>query len=323
MSISPSRGRPQCRPSDMPRLISGVLLLHKDIGVSSNRALQLTKRLFNAKKAGHTGSLDPLASGVLPICFGEATKFSRFLLEADKIYTVTAKLGIVTSTADAEGEIIAQNPVPVFSRETILAAVSSFLGSGTQIPSMYSALKHNGQPLYKLARQNITIEREARAIFIYNFDLLDQTPDTLSFSVKCSKGTYIRNLIEDLGTKLGCGAHVVKLERTQAGPFTIDQTFSLEQLQNMQDIESLILPLDCLLYGLPKIQLSAEDAAYFSHGHRIAAPLGLSSGLVSLATKEGVFLGIGEAENDGGIVARRLTAPATLSLPPSKGAELR
>lgn len=296
------------RTNNTANNISGVLLLNKDLGMSSNRALQLAKRLFNAAKAGHTGSLDPLASGVLPICFGEATKFSRFLLDADKTYAVTAKLGIVTSTADAEGEIISQNSVPNYSHSDLISAINSFLGASKQIPSMYSALKHNGQPLYKLARQNITIEREARDIFIYNFELLAQTSDTLSFSVKCSKGTYIRNLIEDLGAKLGCGAHVAKLERTQAGPFTIDQTFSLEQLQNMQNLESLVLPLDCLLYGLPKVQLSSEDASYFSHGHRIAAPIDLPAGLVSLLTNDNVFLGIGEAENDGGIVPKRLVS---------------
>jgi len=293
----------------IPKNINGVLLLNKDLGMSSNRALQLTKRLFQASKAGHTGSLDPLASGVLPICFGEATKFSRFLLDADKTYAVTAQLGITTTTSDAEGEIVEQKPVPNYSRAELLLAINSFIGASKQIPSMYSALKHNGQPLYKLARQNIAIEREARDIFIYSFDLLGQTKDTLSFSVKCSKGTYIRNLIEDLGKKLGCGAHVAKLERTQAGQFVINQSYTLEQLQASQDLDALILPLDCLLYGLPKIQLSSEDAEYFRNGRRIAAPLDFHPGLVSLVTQENVFLGIGEAENDGGIVPKRLMMP--------------
>jgi tRNA pseudouridine55 synthase len=228
------------------RIVNGVLLLNKDCGISSNHALQRVKRLFNAKKAGHTGSLDPLASGVLPICFGAATKFSHILLEADKTYAVTARLGIKTTTSDAEGEIIETKSVPNFSAEDIQKVVAEFMGAGKQVPSMFSALKHNGQPLYKLARQGITVERPPRDIFIYQFDLIEQGEDTLRFIIKCSKGTYIRNLIEDLGEKLGCGAHVSQLERTQAGKFNLENCYTLEQLQACLDLDAWLLPTNAL-----------------------------------------------------------------------------
>lgn len=290
------------------RKLNGVLLLNKCTGDSSNRVLQQVKRLYQASKAGHTGSLDPLASGVLPICFGEATKFAQFLLDADKTYKVTAQLGVITASGDAEGEILATNVVPEFTAEYIQQTIATFLGHGKQIPSMYSALKHNGQPLYKLARQGVTIDRPARDIIIYDYNLLAHNGDKIDFEVKCSKGTYIRSLIEDLGAKLGCGAHVAKLERTQAGKFMIDNSYSIEQLQNTENIDELLLPIDCLIDNLPKVILNATDADYVSHGRVVRAPEGTLLGTVSLFAPDQAFLGIGEATNEGNIAPRRIVS---------------
>jgi len=291
------------------RVINGVLLLDKDCGASSNRVLQQTKRLYNAAKAGHTGSLDPLASGVLPICFGDATKFARFLLDADKTYLVTAKLGVITASGDAEGAVLATNPVPVFTPEFIKTTIATFVGAGKQIPSMFSALKHNGQPLYKLARQNITIDRPARDIFVYSYKLLNMTADTVTCEISCSKGTYIRSLIEDLGQALGCGAHVTMLRRTKAGPFVIENSHTLAKLEQSSDLDSLLLPMDCLLGGLQKIVLSDSDTQLIRHGREIANSTPESATqIVALLTTANELLGIAEARNDGNIVPLRLVA---------------
>lgn len=290
------------------RTLNGVFLLNKGLGDSSNRALQQVRRLFRAAKAGHTGSLDPLATGVLPICFGDATKFSSYLLDAEKTYKVTAKLGEITSTSDCEGEIIATHPVPLFTHDVILDAISKFMGVTKQTPSMYSALKHNGQPLYKLARQGISIEREAREIHIKKFDLLEQTADTLSFEVQCSKGTYIRNLIEDLGNVLGCGAHVAKLERTQAGCFTLENSHKYADIidYSEQDLQQLLLPVECLLDKLPRIVLGKSDTEYVRNGRRIAAPNGVQTGAYILVNDTEKFLGIGLVESDGSLLPNRM-----------------
>jgi len=291
------------------RAINGVLLLDKDCGASSNRVLQQSKRLYQAAKAGHTGSLDPLASGVLPICFGEATKFARFLLDADKTYLVTAKLGVVTNSGDAEGQIIATNPVPAFTTEFIKTTIATFMGAGKQIPSMFSALKHNGQPLYKLARQNITIERPVRDIFVYSYELLGMTADTITCEISCSKGTYIRSLIEDLGQVLGCGAHVTMLRRTKAGPFAIDNSHTLASLEQNSDLDSLLLPMECLLGGLQKVIISNSDAQLIRNGREIAnSNPEHDTKIVALLTNENELLGIAEARNDGNIVPLRLVA---------------
>lgn len=293
------------------RNVSGVLLLNKDLGLSSNRALQQVKRLFQANKAGHTGSLDPLASGVLPICFGEATKFSRFLLDADKTYIATAKLGITTTTADAEGAAVAVRAVPDFTTQQIQQVITGFIGASQQVPSMYSALKHNGQPLYKLAREGIEIERSARDIFIYEYILLNKTADTLCFQIKCSKGTYIRNLIEDLGEKLGCGAHVVQLQRIQAGEFHLANSYTLAQLQEIDDLnklDSLLLPVTSTVQQWPQVVLPEQDAALMRSGRAVLAPAGITQGWVCMLDQTQQFLGMGEALNDGMIVARRLVS---------------
>lgn len=292
--------------------LDGVLILDKAVGVSSNRALQQVKHLYTAQKAGHTGSLDPLASGVLPICFGEATKFSRFLLDADKTYLVTAQLGVITDSGDSEGNIIAEHPVPTFTREHLLSHIVKFLGATKQVPSMYSALKQNGQPLYKLARQNITVERAARDIIVYSYELLSFDAEQITCKIHCSKGTYIRTLIEDLGLSLGCGAHVTALRRIQAGPFTIENSISYAQLELMDNKDHLILPPDCLLYGLTKVVLSAVETAAIRNGIQIKNQTA-AQGIICLLTPEQELLGIGEARNDGNIAVVRLVATRLLS----------
>lgn len=218
--------------------INGILLLDKPLGLSSNAALQKVKRLFQAKKAGHTGSLDPLATGMLPICFGKSTKLAQKFLELDKIYLVTGQLGVKTTTGDTEGEILEQKPVPEnLSSETIEKILDLFRGETTQIPPMYSALKHKGQPLYRLARQGITIEREPRKITVYQLDLIQYHPETLTIELKisCSKGTYIRTLIEDIAEALNTAGHVIKLRRTQVGDFQESDMLTLEALEQLSD----------------------------------------------------------------------------------------
>lgn len=286
----------------MTNKIDGVVLLNKDKGITSNRALQQVKRALNAQKAGHTGSLDPLAAGVLPICLGEATKFSRFLLDADKSYVVTAQLGITTTTGDAEGEILSYMQVPIINN--LQEIMNEFLGAGVQIPSMYSALKYNGQPLYRLARQNIQVERAAREIFISEFQLLKQTDDIITCYVSCSKGTYIRTLIEDLGALIGCGAHVTDLLRTQAGKFTIGNACTYQDILNNN---FTILPLECLLEGLPRVIVTGNDMRFICTGRSIVTPSKMQ-GIVCLVGDDNRTLGIGEAFNDGSVVPKRLIA---------------
>lgn len=215
------------------RNISGILLLDKPMGITSNAALQQVKRLFNACKAGHTGSLDPLATGVLPLCFGEATKFSQFLLDADKHYRARVRLGVTTDSGDADGKVLETKPVPEITDEALEQALDNYRGEITQVPSMFSALKVDGQPLYKLARQGVEVEREARPVTIYELEVQDRSGDELTLDVRCSKGTYVRTLAEDIGRELGCGAHVAGLRRLAAGPFKIEETVSIQQLEEL------------------------------------------------------------------------------------------
>jgi tRNA pseudouridine55 synthase len=219
------------------RDISGILVLNKPKGISSNGALQTTKRLFFAAKAGHTGSLDPLATGVLPICFGEATKFSQFLLDSDKRYVATIRLGVRTTTGDAEGEIIERKTAAYVDKQSLLSTLDLFVGEISQIPSMYSALKYQGKPLYKLAREGKEVERKVRQIKIYNLELLDfRAGEYAEFDIdiRCSKGTYVRSLAEDIGEQLGCGAHVTALHRSASGPFLDEDAISIEALEQMR-----------------------------------------------------------------------------------------
>lgn len=231
------------------RIVNGILVIDKPKGISSNSALQKVKRLYNAKKAGHTGSLDPLATGVLPICFGNSTKMAEKLLMADKKYIARAQLGITTETGDAEGDIVATKEVALPGDQEIANIINAFKGEQQQVPSMYSALKHNGTPLYKLARQGIVVERQPRAITIYNLEIvaIDRENNTLDLSVHCSKGTYIRTLVEDIGNKLGCGAHVAELKRTSAANFNLQESYSIEQLEGLIGPEFAFEKLDALL----------------------------------------------------------------------------
>jgi tRNA pseudouridine55 synthase len=258
------------RPPKKPRdLVDGVLLLDKPVGLSSNDALMKAKRVFNAKKAGHTGTLDPFATGLLPLCFGEATKFSQDLLEADKTYEATVHLGIMTSTGDTEGETIEQREVDV-TREQIEAALARFRGPIFQVPPMYSALKRDGKALYEYAREGITLEREARPVTIHALSLLDYTAPFLKILVTCSKGTYVRVLGEDIGAALGCGAHLNALRRVQVGALSTERMIPLEDLQAHADPLSLLAPVDALLSSFPSVELTPELAKRFLNGQRLA-----------------------------------------------------
>ena len=242
------------------RDVHGVLLLDKPQGMTSNDALQKVKRIFNAKKAGHTGALDPLATGMLPICFGEATKFSQYLLDSDKRYRVIAKLGERTDTSDADGQVICTKPVNV-TQTQIDEALSHFRGDILQVPTMFSALKYQGKPLYEYARQGITIEREARPISVYEnqFIQYDFAKQELTLEIHCSKGTYIRTIIDDLGELLGCGAHVIYLRRLQVSNYPVDKMISLDELQNISEKEPLLMPVDSPLQASRKVVLSESQ----------------------------------------------------------------
>jgi tRNA pseudouridine55 synthase len=258
------------RPPKKPRdLVDGVLLLDKPVGLSSNDALIKAKRVMNAKKAGHTGTLDPFATGLLPLCFGEATKFSQDLLEADKTYDATVHLGIMTNTGDTEGEAIETLPVDVTIGQ-IEAVLARFRGPILQVPPMYSALKRDGKALYEYAREGITLEREARPVTIHGLELVGYEAPMLKIRVTCSKGTYVRVLGEDIGAALGCGAHLNALRRIQVGALTAETMISLEDLQAHAEPLSLLAPVDALLSSFPSVELTPELAKRFLNGQRLA-----------------------------------------------------
>jgi tRNA pseudouridine55 synthase len=256
-------------PKKVRDLVDGVLLLDKPVGFSSNDALIKAKRVLNAKKAGHTGTLDPFATGLLPLCFGEATKFSQDLLEADKTYETLVHLGQNTDTGDTEGEVVQERPVDV-TLEQIEAVLARFRGPILQTPPMYSALKRDGKPLYEYARAGITLEREARPVTIHKLELLDYQAPFLKLSVTCSKGTYIRVLGEDIGNALGCGAHLNALRRTQVGALTMDNIITLDALIAHAAPLGLLAPVDALLSSFPAVMLTAELAKRFLQGQRLA-----------------------------------------------------
>jgi tRNA pseudouridine55 synthase len=293
------------------RQVHGVLVLDKPRGFSSNAALQKVRWLLNAEKAGHTGSLDPLATGVLPLCFGEATKFSQYLLDADKGYSTVAQLGITTTTGDAEGEVLERRAVAV-DEAAIQAALPAFRGQIEQIPPMYSALKRDGQPLYKLARAGEVVEREARSVTIARLELLALQEDRATLEVACSKGTYVRTLVEDLGARLGCGAHVAELRRTQAGPFGLAQAVSLEELEaahaegGSEALDRFLLPVDSGLEHWPLVQLTQHSAYYWLHGQPVRAANAPKFGLMRVQDDQGRFIGIGEIDDEGQVAPRRL-----------------
>lgn len=305
------------------RDVSGILLFNKPVGCSSNAALQRVKRLFQARKAGHTGSLDNLASGLLPICLGEATKWTGFLLDADKHYRVEATLGATSTTGDAEGDIVPTGVAVTFERPHLETVMSTFVGTYAQIPPMYSALKYHGQSLYRLARRGQVIERQPRPVTIYAVSLLDFVDNHLTFTVQCSKGTYVRTLVEDLGTALGCGAYVSALQRTHVGIFKdmIDLA-TLEEINThygLAALDQLLLPMQRALEHLPHITVSEHQATALRHGQTVMLTATSVTGLIKLLTDTGVFLGIGHRYADGQIVPKRLlNVPLPSTIHPQK-----
>lgn len=291
------------------RAIDGVLLLDKPLGLSSNQALQQVKRLYQAAKAGHTGSLDPLATGLLPICLGEATKFSHFLLDADKSYRALIRLGSTTTTGDAEGEVMSRADVNV-SQETLRSVLKSFIGQIEQVPPMYSALKHQGKALYEYARDGIDIPRPARQITIFNIELnsFEQGSHQLEIDVVCSKGTYIRTLAEDIGKALGCGAHLAGLRRLTTAHFKLEDAFTIEQLEKMSadERDNILLRPDASVIDLPIIELDADSAYYLLQGQSVWKSGINIEGLFRLYKEGGQFLGLGELDEEGKVAPKRL-----------------
>ncbi|MEM7220889.1 MAG: tRNA pseudouridine(55) synthase TruB [Pseudomonadota bacterium] len=295
------------------RDISGVLVVDKEQGCTSNDVVQRAKRLFNARKVGHTGSLDPLATGVLPLCFGEATKFSQFLLSSDKVYRARILLGVRTASGDAEGEVLEERPVPELTASDIDAALEGFRGEIEQIPSMYSALKHNGQPLYKLARQGKEVEREPRKVHIFSNELESFDGTSMVLRIHCSKGTYVRSLAEDLGEQLGCGGHVTELRRLQAGPFGVDDMVTFDQLEAAKgegDVAVLLQPISSAVRQWPVVVLPSNAAFYLRQGQPVQIAHAPTEGWVQLCeqSEAGPFMGVGEILDDGRVAPRRLVA---------------
>ncbi|EMH4163438.1 tRNA pseudouridine(55) synthase TruB [Pluralibacter gergoviae] len=306
------------RPRRRGRDIHGVLLLDKPQGASSNDVLQKVKRLYNANRAGHTGALDPLATGMLPICLGEATKFSQYLLDSDKRYRVIAKLGQRTDTSDADGQIVEERPLS-FSDADLDAALESFRGETLQVPSMYSALKYQGKKLYEYARQGIEVPREPRPITVYELLFLRHEGDELELEIHCSKGTYIRTIIDDLGEKLGCGAHVTMLRRLAVSRYPVERMVTLEQLQALvadaeaqdipaaQHLDPLLMPMDSPASDFPRVNLPLTSSVYFKNGNPVRASGAPSEGLVRVTEGEDEkFIGMGEIDDEGRVAPRRL-----------------
>lgn len=294
--------------------MNGVLVLDKPQGISSSDAVQQVKRLFAAQKVGHTGSLDPLATGVLPLCFGEATKFSQYLLSSNKKYWTRIKLGIATETGDSDGEIVAQQDASHITQADVEAVLPTFRGDIKQIPSMYSALKHKGQPLYKLARQGIEVEREARCVSIFSNELVAFADTLFELEIHCSKGTYIRTIAEEIGAALGVGAHVVALHRRAAGPFDESDMVSMDTLQIERDkgesLDKFLRPIASAVGQWPEVVLTDATAFYVRQGQPVQVAHAPTQGWVRLSERsngeENHFLGVGEVLDDGRIAPRRL-----------------
>jgi len=293
------------------RDLTGIVLLDKPVGVGSTEVLQRVKNLFQARKAGHTGSLDRLASGLLPLCFGEATKISGFLLDADKRYRSTFRLGVVTSTGDAEGEVIEQQEPPRLDEGTIHRVLAEFNGDIEQIPPMHSAIKHQGQRLYKLAHQGLTVERQPRTVTIYRLDLLGHGDGRLDVEVECSKGTYIRTLAEDIGKRLGCGASVETLHRFGAGPFDGADMVPLTELmaraeRGLDALDEVLLPIEAAVAHWPGVSLPDAVAYYLRRGQPVLVPHAPTEGWVRIFAGGNRFVGVGEVLDDGRVAPRRL-----------------
>ena len=293
------------------RVVQGVLLLDKPLGETSNQALQRVKWLFKAQKAGHTGSLDPLAQGLLPICFGAATKISAFLLDADKRYRVRIRLGVTTTTGDSEGEVIETRTTDGVDVSLLRKIIEGFHGEIQQIPPMYSALKHNGERLYNLAREGIEVERAPRSVTIHELRLISTELPEFELDIHCSKGTYVRTLAEDIGKELGCGAHVVGLRRTTVGPFDeegmVDMaTVEARAEEGFESLDRLLLPVDSAIRDWPEVRLSKDSAYYLKLGQAVLVPNAPTSGRVRLYSVETGFLGVGEILDDGRVAPKRL-----------------
>jgi tRNA pseudouridine55 synthase len=297
--------------------VDGLLVIDKPQGLSSNDVVQRAKHLFKARKVGHTGSLDPLATGVLPLCFGEATKFSQFLLASDKTYRARVKLGVRTDSGDADGKIVATRPVGVLDREAIERALDEFRGEIDQVPSMFSAVKHQGQPLYKLARRGIEVERKARAITVYRNELVAFDGDELTLEIRCSKGTYVRTIVEELGELLGCGAHVCALRRLAAGPFSEADLVTFETLESaladggFHALDGFLKPISSAVRHWPAVKLSDATSYYVRQGQPVLVPHAPTAGWVQIfeadaSNHPGAFLGVGEILDDGRVAPRRL-----------------
>ncbi|MCG9700241.1 tRNA pseudouridine(55) synthase TruB [Vibrio natriegens] len=300
------------------RPINGVILLDKPTGISSNDALQKVKRIYFAEKAGHTGALDPLATGMLPICLGEATKFSQFLLDSDKRYRVIAKLGERTNTSDSDGEVVETLPVDV-DLEKLEACIDKFRGESDQVPSMFSALKYQGKPLYEYARKGIEVPRESRKITVYEIILHRFEDDEVEMEVHCSKGTYIRTIVDDLGEMLGCGAHVTMLRRTGVAKYPYEKMVTLEQLNELlgqahrqevaprELLDPLLMPMDTAVEDLPEVNLIPALADMVQHGQPVQVSGAPTEGSLRLTMgEERLFIGVGEMNNDGKIAPKRL-----------------
>lgn len=295
----------------MKRKVDGVLLLDKPAGLTSNAALQKAKRLYRAEKAGHTGTLDPFATGLLPLCLGEATKFSQFLLDADKVYRAEVKLGMRTSSGDRDGEIIATRPVEV-SEQALRQALLPFLGEIEQVPPMHSALKHQGRPLYEYARKGVEIERPPRRVMVRGLELEAFSGDACTVHVHCGKGFYVRALADDLGEVLGCGAHLAGLRRLAAGGFEVAAAVTLAELEAMSEAQrdARLLPADALIAVLPELRLEAEAAWQIGHGQAVWLPrlqLGMQHRIYA---PDGRFLGVAEVNTEGKLAPKRLLASA-------------
>nr|WP_203594750.1 tRNA pseudouridine(55) synthase TruB [Wenzhouxiangella limi] len=288
-------------------MVSGILLLDKPVGLSSNAALGRAKHALGMRKAGHTGTLDPLASGLLVLCFGEATKVAGYLLDGDKTYRAEVRLGVTTETDDAEGAVVESRPVPVLDEEAVERALAGFRGAIEQVPPMYSALKRDGERLYQLARRGETVERPARAVTVHDLVLLSRKDDRIELRVRCSKGTYIRSLARDLGEQLGCGAHLSALRRTHSEPFDIADAVDLEALLAMDsaDARARLKPPDQALLQLPAIELDPDQAARVLNGQRLAGLATAAEGLVRLYAPQG-FIGIGQSDGRGALQPKRL-----------------
>jgi len=280
--------------------VHGILLLDKPLGITSNRALQVAKRLFNANKAGHTGSLDPAASGMLPLCFGEATKVSGYLLDADKEYEVEMAIGQRTDTADADGQVVETAKRSEITEAQLDDVVARFLGASEQVPPMYSALKKDGRRLYELARQGREVDRDARPVMVHALDIIDFDPVKPRLRVRCSKGTYIRTLVEDMALAMGTLAHVAALRRTAVAPFDGQPMVALAELEAAagegKSLDEWLLPVDAALGRFPAMRFSAAETLQLCHGHAVAAAEGVSEGPVRLYGADGQLLGMGEAE---------------------------